>query len=163
MSDEIRSPTARAEVRGVRCGQPRTLTTNPATHTIPLRLSTVSGEKMNRFADRENRKGSDEWRVRSDVIRSPRGAEGRGRRAERRERCTFTINPAAHTTPLRLSTVSGGKMNQLGASKITIHKSQIANRGSQITNRKSLNDPMARSKEEWRVTRIRRSRKGNVG
>jgi hypothetical protein len=56
-------------------------TINPAAHTISLRLSTVSGEKMNRFVDCENRKGSDEWRVMSDEIRRSR-SEVSGPRAE---------------------------------------------------------------------------------
>ena len=41
-------------------GQSCTFTINPAAHTIPLRLSTVSGDKMNRFAGCENRKESGE-------------------------------------------------------------------------------------------------------
>ena len=70
-----------AEVRGQKGGPRCTFTLNPAAHTIPLRLSTVSGDKMNRFADCENRKGVDEWRVMGDEIRSP-SAGGGGPRAE---------------------------------------------------------------------------------
>ena len=59
-------------------GRPRcTLTTNRAAHTIPFRLSTVSGEMMNRFADCENRNGGDEWQKDSpeSEVRG-RGVEG---------------------------------------------------------------------------------------
>ena len=50
----------KAQGGGGKGGQRCTLTINPAAHTIPLRLSTVSGEKMKRFAGCENRKESGE-------------------------------------------------------------------------------------------------------
>jgi hypothetical protein len=66
-----------------KCGGPCTLTINPAAHTSPLRLSTVSSEKMNRFADCENRKSQEKRRVTSDGGRDAE-SEVRGPRAKMR-------------------------------------------------------------------------------
>jgi hypothetical protein len=76
--------------------QPCTLTMIRAAHTPPHRQSTVSGEKMNQFAELE------------------RGEA---------QPCTLTMIRAAHTPPHRLSTVLGEKMSPFAdceRGKITI-------------------------------------------
>jgi len=57
---------AKAQGGGRKGGQACTFTINPAAHTSPLRLSAAPGEKMNQFADYENRKSKEQWQVISD-------------------------------------------------------------------------------------------------
>jgi hypothetical protein len=93
---------------------------HPAVHTIPLRLSTVSIERMNQSADGGTRK--------SQIGNFKRRAAPHTHH-----------HPAVHTIPLRLSTVSIERMNQFAdlenrKAKLEIGNWKIANHQSPITN-----------------------------
>ncbi len=103
-----------------------TLSPDPVAHTSPYRLSAVLGERMNQIPHAKNRpKPNPVCKQRSTgrEVESACDAASSGKR--KLSSYTLTPSPAAHTSPYRLSAVSGEGMNQIPTLEITNRNSRI--------------------------------------